>query len=225
VLPSPARADDDGRKKTIPFSDARLRIEVNATDGDSGLHALLDAEGWQFVKIYDPRGKLVFHVQGGGGVKKTGLTELFFESAEPGFEDLPLEDFLKRFPAGEYRCIGRTIKGDTLFSIATLTHALPDGPVLLSPANGSVQNPNNTVVSWQPVPDPPGSQIVRYEVLVTQEDPKPKRVLSAVLPATAASMTVPASFLLPGNEYKYEVLAIETGGNQTLTEGSFRTAP
>ena len=221
----PAQAGEDKPKKVIPFSDARLRIEVNATDGDSGLHALIDAEGWKYVKIYDPTGRLVFHVSGGGSVRKTGLTELFFESAEPGFEELPLDEFLKRFPAGEYRFVGKTIEGDKLSSTAILSHAIPDGPVLLSPADGSVQDPNNTVITWQPVADPVGGRIVRYEVLVTQEDPKPKRVLSADLPATATSMIVPPTFLLPGNEYKYEVLAIEEGGNQTLTEASFRTAP
>jgi hypothetical protein len=151
ALPAPGWADDDKPQKVIPFSDARIRIEVNATDQDSGLHVLLDAEGWKWVKIYDPNGRLVFYVMGGGGVRKTGLTELFFESAEPGFDELPLDEFLDRFPAGEYRFYGRTLEGDILFSKATLTHALPQGPVLLSPAADSVQDPNNTVVAWQPV--------------------------------------------------------------------------
>jgi hypothetical protein len=35
---------------------------------------------------------------------------------------------------------------------------------------------------------------------------------------------VPPQFLEPGKEYKFEVLAIEAGGNQTITEGGpFRT--
>jgi hypothetical protein len=88
-----------------------------------------------------------------------------------------------------------------------------------------VQDPNNTVVAWAPVADPAGSRIVRYEVIVTDESSTPKRVLSAVLPATVTSMTIPSSFLLPDGEYKYEVLAIEEGGNQTLSEAAFRTAP
>ncbi len=225
AMPDSASAESERRKETIPFSDARIRIEINATDGDSGLHVLLDAEGWKYVKIFAPNGRMVFHVAGGGGVRKTGLTELFFESAEPGFDELPLDEFLKRFPAGEYRFVGKTIEGDTLSSIAVLTHVLPAAPTLLSPAENSVQDPANTVVRWEPVADPPGGRITRYEVLVTQEEPKPKRVLSAVLPATVSSMTVPPTFLLPNTEYKFEVLAIEEGGNQTLSEGTFRTAP
>lgn len=225
ALPVAAWADDGRSKKKIPFSDARIRIEVNSTDADSGLHVLLDAEGWRFVSIIDPKGKLIFTVGGGGSVRKTGLTELFFESAEPGFDELPLAEFLRRFPAGQYKFIGQTIKGDTLFSIATLSHALPDGPVLLSPPEGSVQNSENTVVEWEPVADPAGSRIVRYEVIVVEEGTTPKRVLDVVVPASETRMTVPSSFLVPGAEYKYEVLAIEEGGNQTLTEATFSTAP
>jgi hypothetical protein len=212
-------------RKVIPFAQAQVRIEVNATDADSGFHVLLDAEGWKFVNIYDPNWRLIFEVEGGGSIRKTGLTELFFESAEPGFDELPLEEFLQRFPAGEYRFYGQTLKGDTLYSKTMLTHALPEGPVLLSPEEDSVQDPDNTVVMWEPVADPPGGRITRYEVIVLDETFVPKRVLSAVVPATVTWMAIPSSFLLPDGEYKYEVLAIEEGGNQTLSEAAFRTAP
>ena len=220
--PVPASAHP---REVIPFTDARIRIEVNATDGDSGLHVLLDAEGWKFVNIFDPRGKLIFHVEGGGSVRKTGLTELFFESAEPGFEELPLADFLKRFPAGNYRFTGETITGKKLLSVAKLTHALPEGPVLLLPEEGATVDPNNTLLRWEPVPDPAGSRIVRYEVLVVEDGTVPKRVLSATVPAAATSMVVPPTFLVPNSSYKWEILAIEEGGNQTLSEGTFLVGP
>ncbi len=212
-------------KEVIPFTDARIRIEVNATDGDSGLHVLLDAEGWKFVNIFDPCGKLVFHVAGGGSVRKTGLTELFFESAEPGFEELPLDQFLARFPKGDYCFVGETITGKKLRSKAQLTHALPEGPVLLLPAEGAVLNPSNVVLSWAPVADPAGSRIVRYEVLVVEDGSVPKRVLSATVPAAVTSMVVPPTFLVRNASYKWEILAIEQGGNQTLSEGTFLTNP
>jgi hypothetical protein len=38
-------------------------------------------------------------------------------------------------------------------------------------------------------------------------------------------VTVPAEVLEPGTDYLFEVLAIANGGNQTITEGCFRTAP
>jgi hypothetical protein len=36
-------------------------------------------------------------------------------------------------------------------------------------------------------------------------------------------MPVPEEFLEDGTEYKFEVLAIEASGNQTITEGAFET--
>ena len=212
-------------KETIPFSDARIRIEVNSTDGDSGLHVNLDAEGWKFVNIFSPTGKLIFTVEGGGGVGKTGLTEVFFESAEPGFEDLPLDKFLERFPEGNYRFTGKTITGKNLASIANLSHAIPAGPVLISPAQNSVQDVDLTEIRWEPVADPKGSRITRYEVLVVEDGPVPNRVLSAVLPGSKTNMIVPPTFLKRNASYKCEVLAIERGGNQTLSENAFRTGP
>jgi hypothetical protein len=35
---------------------------------------------------------------------------------------------------------------------------------------------------------------------------------------------VPPGFLQPGTEYEWEVLAIELGGNQTLSSSTFATA-
>jgi hypothetical protein len=46
-----------------------------------------------------------------------------------------------------------------------------------------------------------------------------------VIPAAAGTMvTVPPEVLEPGADYLFEVLAIEKGGNQTITEGCFATA-
>ena len=37
--------DDNGEE--IPFADADLFFELNNTDGDLGIHALIDGEGWK----------------------------------------------------------------------------------------------------------------------------------------------------------------------------------
>jgi hypothetical protein len=201
-----------------------LKIEINDTDGDSGFQIFLDAEaGYEWLKVFDPKGTEVFHVSGGGSVGKTGLTELYFESAEPGFEDLPLEDFLKRFPEGVYTALGKGLDGSKLVGEDTLTHAIPEGPQLLSPEDGSVQDPAHTRVVWEPVPDPKGSSIVAYQAIVEQEQPV-LRVLDVTLPPTADSLSVPPEYLQPGIDYKFEVLAIEESGNQTLNEATFSTA-
>jgi hypothetical protein len=43
------------------------------------------------------------------------------------------------------------------------------------------------------------------------------------LPPSVTSIDVPDRFLEPRSAYKWEVLAIERSGNQTLSSGSFRT--
>ena len=212
----------EGSKTQIPFGQAKILIELNATDEDVGMQILLDGEGWKKVRISDPNGRRIFEVKGKGGVGRTGVTELFFESEEPSLAELPLEEFLARFPEGEYEFSGVTIEGDELAGVATLTHAIPDGPVLVSPEEGAVEDPAATVVAWEPVADPPGSSIFEYQVIVERADLL--RVFSVHVPATVTSVTVPAEFLERGRPYKFEVLAIEAGGNQTLSESFFETA-
>ena len=48
----------------IPYSDAKIIIEINSTDGDSGIQIFLDGEGWDFVDIISPDGTTIFDVMG-----------------------------------------------------------------------------------------------------------------------------------------------------------------
>lgn len=205
----------------IPFEDAKIIIELNATDEDVGVQILLDGERWEQVEVVNPDGQQIFQSHGRGSVGEIGVTELFFESEEPSLAELPLDEFLALFPEGEYQFRGMTVDGYELVGAARFTHAIPDGPVLVSPAEGAIVNPNQTVIAWNPVADPPGSEIVEYEVIVEREDPL--RPFDIHVPATVTSVTVSPEFLDPGTEYKFEVLAIEEGGNQTLSESFFET--
>jgi hypothetical protein len=205
----------------IQFSDARIIVEVNSTDGDAGIQAFLDGEPWESVTIVNPHGRKIAEVVGKGHLGTLGLTELFFESEEPSFEDLPLQKFLQLFPVGEYRFLGKTVEGDEIVGTATLTHNIPHGPVILSPHEGGVVNRNHTSIAWRSVRRP-GIEIVRYQVIVEREEPT-LLVFSVDLPATARRVSVPREFLESGTEYKCEVLATEAGGNQTITESFFET--
>ena len=42
--------------RPVEFSDARLKVEINATDGDAGLQIFLDGEAWNEVELVDPDG-------------------------------------------------------------------------------------------------------------------------------------------------------------------------
>jgi hypothetical protein len=217
----------DAQSRTSPFADARLKIEYNATDGDAGLQVFVDSEAWRSISITNPQGREVVRVEAADVIKNYGLTELFSESSEPPFDEFPFEQFKALFPEGPYTFQGTTIAGESLQSVFTLAHRVPDGPTIVAPADDAVVSPDDLVVEWAPVASPRGVKIAAYQVLVVADAAargNPTRVLDVMLPATATRFPVPAEFLVPGG-YKTEVLAIEAGGNQTLTEVAFTVRP
>lgn len=231
ALPSYAESEKyRARHKFVEISDSRIKFEINSTDEDGGIQVFLDAEPWRNMSIYDPRGRRVFHAKTRGSIGANGGTELFLESGEPPFDEVPLADLLERFPAGTYRFRGRGIEGERLLGSAVLTHDLPDGPQLVFPLeDGDLLDPNDVTLMWEGVGAPNGSPIIAYQVLVVQSDTGlialPKISLDIMMPPTARSLIVPPGFLLPGTEYEWEVLAIELGGNQTLSSAFFSTLP
>jgi hypothetical protein len=205
--------------KPIQLAAATLIIEVNATDGDAGLQFFLDGEPWNSMTIKDPQGNVVVDVDAEGRLKDWGLTELFSESNEPPFTEVPLEEFKARFPEGNYSYVGTTIDGGTLVGTAALSHDIPDGPKITAPADGAAVNRDGVVARWKAPPEPSGIDIVGYRVIVTREDPL--RVYQVELPASARSVPVPAAFLQRNTEYELEIQAIEESGNWTFNTSMF----
>src|SRR5262245_41603793 len=78
ATPAPAAA--------TKFEATRIFIEFNSTDNDLGFHVFLDAEEWQSVRITNPVGVTIFDVAGKGAYANLGLSELFFEGAEPNLD-------------------------------------------------------------------------------------------------------------------------------------------
>jgi Fibronectin type III domain len=91
----------------------------------------------------------------------------------------------------------------------------------VSPARNAKIPLNKAIIQWDPVTTPVGIQIAGYQVII--EKGNPIRTFQIDLPPTATSLKVPPEFLQSGKQYKFEVLAKEVGGNQTITEWSFRT--
>ena len=203
------------------LSDTFIRIEINSTDGDAGIHVFLDGVGWDTMQMTGPDGDVMFSVAAESSVAIQGITEFFFESAEPSFDVQPLEELLELFPEGLYRFTGTTKDGKPLKGKARLTHALPDGPVQVSPVDGEAVDPDNAVFDWEPVADPPGSEIVGYEVIVTCEDADFVDIVVQVGADVTSITASPEVLEQGGEECKWEVLAIEESGNQTISETEF----
>jgi hypothetical protein len=91
----------------VPLEIARVYFEYNRSVNDLGVHVFLDGEDWKKLKIVNPKKKKIFEVTGSGPYKKFGMTELFFEGAEPALTDVPVEELLDMFPAGPYEFSGK----------------------------------------------------------------------------------------------------------------------
>ena len=221
----------NGNGQAVPLKEAKLNIEHNATDEDTGYQGFIDSEGWQRLEVKNPDGETVLTLEGGGSLGELGLTELFFESVEPENAEVPIEDILAVLPAGNYKFEGVTMDGEPTEGTALLTHNIPKGPTLLTPPEGATVPATNVVMSWgavtQTITDQPVT-IVAYQLIVeVDEEPHPhalaKRVFSVHVRPAVTSVTVPNEFLEAGTDYKWEVLAIEESGNQTLSSGTFST--
>jgi hypothetical protein len=218
----------------VPLKEAKLNIEHNATDRDTGFQGFVDSEGWRRLEVRGAAGKLLTF-EGHGALGRLGLTELFFETVEPENADTPIRKTLAKLPEGRYRIAGAAQEngkrvGRTV-GRAWLTHDIPEGPRLLSPADGSAVPTRGVVADWEPVSRTITGKPVRiiaYQLIV-EKDVEPHRHmigkfgLSMYLPPSVTSIEVPDGFLEPGTAYNWEVLAIERSGNQTLSSGSFRT--
>lgn len=207
------------------FDEIKVLIEINATDGDAGFHVLSDAEAWKQVRIHDPEGNKIFMVKDHNSLREQGLTEIFFESAEPlcafdpeepDEEVVPLSEFLERFSAGDYSFHGVTIEGDLLEGEGTLTYNLPAAPDISSTDERDDVDPEDAVISWAGgvdlgakchdpelvtegiIADPASVVVVGWEVVVEPDDEDasdPLRVFSVQLPPDQYSVTVPAEYL------------------------------
>lgn len=231
----------------IPFDVAKLYFELNNSDGDLGIHGLIDGEPWDWLGIEDPRERQMLDISVEGRLQRQGLTELFFESAEPSFGELPAEDFFRRFPQGRYEIEGMTLEGDELESKVRLSHRMPapaditvNGEGIIS-AGDCGEDPEPTeldelpvVIAWDRIthshpdigwPTDTSINVVLYQVVVEWEDEDENVfVFNAEFPDSALvdpmQVTVPDEFLLAAgeNEFKVEVLVRAENGNQTAVE-------
>ena len=223
----------------IPFSEARIYFELNNTDGDLGIHASIDGEAWKLLTIEDPNERRILSISPSGRLRLQGMTQLFFESAEPGFDELAPADFFARFPEGQYEIDGITLDGEEMESVATISHVLAGPPQNLR-INGiraaeSCDDPNvpavraPVVITWDPVTRSHPTlgkrgavKVERYQVFAEQLKPNALKY-SLDLPPKMTRYTVAPELIAVGDrEYKFEIQVREANGNQTAVENCFK---
>jgi hypothetical protein len=235
VVPDSWADDDDacssggGPAQTLPA--AKLIIEHNATDEDTGIHGFFDGLDWTKLCVYDPRGLQILEVEPERQLKKQSISGIFFESAEPPNAEVPIEEFLARFPEGQYAVRGRTLDGERITGAAIFTHSIPAGPQIIHPRDGEEVSASDLVVVWEHVTTTiTGRPIDRtgYQVIITEDVPDDPHGFSRptfdvhVRPSVT-SLSVPREFLEPNTSYELEVLVLEVSGNQTISSLHFKT--
>ncbi len=243
------RGRDRDEEDEIPFDEAEIFFELNDTDGDLGIHALIDGDAWKSLQFKDPSGRGQLKIRLRSKLRQQGLTELFFESAEPIFAELPPEEFFERFQEGTYEVEGTTLEGDELESETELTHLMPAPPQPTvngipmaeqcdeeEPGYDAPEVTAPVTIAWPAVatshPDlgsPQGSAdivIHNYQLVVeadieTADGEELEVVFSVILPPGVTSMMIPPGFLALSDGFKYEVLAREESFNQTARESCF----
>ena len=229
-----------GAAEALEFDEADIFYELNATDGDVGVHVALDAESWRDLRIMDPAGRTIAKVQPEGNLKELGLTELFLEGEEPSLAEVPFARIRSLFPEGDYVFLARTTDGQELRSTDPLTAELPCPVTLVSPAEEQAVPPEGVVVRWRPAPgvfDPDARKcdtgrevgLVGYQVIVLLENEEAglRREFVVDLPPGATEVPVPVEFVtegarMEGTEFTLEVLAVEDSGNRTITAQGFQ---
>jgi len=227
-------AGKQGGQQPVKFSEAELFFELNDTDGDLGIHGSVDGEPWTDLEIAGPGERMLLSVFSSGRLRTQGMTQLFFESAEPSFEDLSPERFFLRFPEGRYEIEGRLQNGREIRSVALLSHVLAAPPenVTVSgvPAAEGCDAPNLPIVpapvtiAWDPVSKShpevgkQGNVKIRlYQLFVEREGIK----LSLDLPANVTAFEVPPGVTRMGDQFKFEIIARTVTGNNTAVESCF----
>ena len=236
ISTAPAVTSQVQAQREVPFDEAQLFFELNDTDGDLGIHASIDGGPWVSLTIEGPGDVRLLDIISRGKLRRQGMTQLFFESAEPPFDELAPAIFFRRFPEGRYEIEGIAQDGQELESTAVLSHVLPAPPdnIRLSglPAAEDcdaepLPMPSvPVVIDWDPVtsshPEIGKSgpiRIAQYQLFV-ERDGLVK--FSLELPPTVTRFTVPTGVTRLAKEFKFEIIARATNGNNTAVESCFR---
>lgn len=230
------------------FDEAIVIVEINATDGDIGFHALADADAWHFMKLTGPGNKKLLTMKARSNLMQQGLTENFFESAEPLCEPddeepdervVTLAEFVERFPAGMYRFVAVNIDGGLFVSDRELTYDLPAAPDI-SMTEDMIFPVDAVVIMWEAgtdlgeachdenlvlngiISDPATVPLVGWEVVVeVDDDEAPHRVFSAQMPPEQSFVTVPENFLQPFVDLGYTEFKFEVGAIEASGNRTF----
>lgn len=208
----PARST---RAPAEPFAIASVFFEQNATDKD--VEVVFDAKGGDDglvqLTVVAPDGRTVVDIKA-PDASTLGLRQFRFESPERG----DVAGIKAAYPEGVYTFDASTAAGVKFHGTSTLRHTLPAIATGVRPAADAEDVPvKGVVISWTP------ARNLAAVVIAVEQDSLEVNV-SAKLPGSATSFTVPDGFLAPGMEYVLSIGTMTSEGNTSYVESTFTTA-
>ena len=201
-------------KPVSPFEIAEIRVEANATDGDTEVVIVAKGgdDGFRHFSVRAPDGRYIVSTYSFDPTVK-GQRELLFESPEP-----PGEQILAAYPRGIYRFTGQTHEGERFVGTARLSHLLPPVAVITHPAHESKIPLASLIVEWAPL-----TGVSQILLELENESADPEQVLTYNLAPTATRFEVPAELLAPGASYQLSIGTVAANGNRVFSEIEFET--
>lgn len=226
-------------EEELELDEAGLFFELNHTDGDLGIQGFVDGDAWKSLEIENPKEELLLNIWVRGNLRRQGLSEFFFESDEPTFDELSPAAFLKRFPAGIYEIEAVTLDGQEQEAEVRLSHVLAAPPAnvrvngkpvavncdaVLPVVSEPVRLSWNAVTQSHPTIGKPGKPVTveRYQVVgeIEREGKIPDEIVFIVdLPRSVRVFEFPEDFTsLSDGELKFELITKLMNGNITAVE-------
>ena len=100
------------RRRVIALKDARLKFEINATDGDGGVQVFIDADPWREMSIFDPAaGGCSARPRAAGWAARAARSSSWRARSRPSASCRSAR-LLERFPQGRYTFRGVGLAGE-----------------------------------------------------------------------------------------------------------------
>ncbi|MGH8251380.1 MAG: hypothetical protein ACREVI_11920 [Steroidobacteraceae bacterium] len=199
----------------MPFEEATMFVEQNATDGDTEvvISGTAGDDGLQLLTIKSPDGRTMATLRA-PDLSTLGMREFHFESPEP-----PGEAVLAAYPEGKYVLRGVSTTGEVFRTVLNLSHQLPAAATILHPADeAELPARQPLTIRWSKV-----TGVAGYVLEFENESADPEQALTIDLGPNVTSWRIPAALLPPGGEFQIGIHSIAENGNIVVVEQTFTT--
>lgn len=201
-------------QSSLPFEEAEIRFEQNATDGDVEVVFELKGgdDGLTNLTIFSPDNKVIGDFKA-PDLSTLGIRQFKFESPEP----TDIDGLKAAYPEGKYTLKATSVNGTKFYSEVILNHFLPPVASLIYPGYEAENiEIDNLVIKWTSV-----ENIAGYIIELDQEELGVNLLVK--LPGSVNNFSAPGGLLQPSTEYVLSIGTVSKEGNISVVETSFTT--